>query len=244
MSSESILTDKHIILGVTGSIAAYKACTIASQLTQHGALVDVIMTDSATRFVAPLTFQALTGRPVYATMWQTGTSGGMGTHIAHVGLAHEADLLLIVPITANTMAKMAHGLADDLLSVTALAAVDRLPEAETAVRVAVEAESRGVARAATPKLRGVSALNDATRAGPSPRGQNAAQETRPSCWLQSRRRVRSGTGRASRGRSRTRHGLPLHRWARARLSRQAPPAENSSSPNAPVDACHNRLLDQ
>lgn len=120
--TESILTDKHIILGVTGSIAAYKACTIASQLTQHGALVDVIMTESATRFVSPLTFQSLTGRPAYTTMWQTDTSGGLGTHIAHVGLGHGADLLLIAPITANTMARIAHGLADDLLSVTALAA--------------------------------------------------------------------------------------------------------------------------
>ncbi|MBN1313185.1 MAG: bifunctional phosphopantothenoylcysteine decarboxylase/phosphopantothenate--cysteine ligase CoaBC [Anaerolineae bacterium] len=127
MSSKSILTDKHIILGVTGSIAAYKACALASRLTQHGALVDVIMTESATRFVAPLTFQALTGRPVYTTMWQTDASGGLGTHIAHVSLAHEADLLLIAPITANMMAKIAHGLADDLLSVTALASANRCP---------------------------------------------------------------------------------------------------------------------
>jgi phosphopantothenoylcysteine decarboxylase/phosphopantothenate--cysteine ligase len=120
--STSILTDKHIILGVTGSIAAYKACTIASQLTQHGALVDVIMTEAATRFVSPLTFQSLTGRPAYTTMWQTDTSGGLGTHIAHVGLGHGADLMLIAPVTANTMAKIAHGRGDDLLSVTALAA--------------------------------------------------------------------------------------------------------------------------
>jgi phosphopantothenoylcysteine decarboxylase/phosphopantothenate--cysteine ligase len=120
--SNSILTNKHIILGVTGSIAAYKACALASQLTQAGALVDVIMTESATRFVSPLTFQSLTGRPAYTTMWQTDTSGGLGTHIAHVGLGHGADLLLIAPITANTLAKIAYGLADDLLSVTALAA--------------------------------------------------------------------------------------------------------------------------
>jgi len=119
--STSVLAGKRIVLGVTGSIAAYKAATIASHLTQQGAHVDVIMTDSAVRFVSPLTFQALTGRPVYTNMWETETSGGLGTHIAHVGLAHEADLLLIAPATAHTLARLAHGLADDLLSVTALA---------------------------------------------------------------------------------------------------------------------------
>ena len=80
------------------------------------------MTEAATRFVAPLTFQALTGRPVYTSMWGTeDAGGGLPTHIAHVGLAHNADLLLIAPCTANTIAKLALGLADDLLSVTALA---------------------------------------------------------------------------------------------------------------------------
>ena len=116
------LAGKNIILGVTGSIAAYKAATVASRLTQARANVDVIMTEAATRFVAPLTFQALTGRPVYTSMWGTeDTSGGLPTHIAHVGLAHSTDLLLIAPCTANTIAKLALGLADDLLSVTVLA---------------------------------------------------------------------------------------------------------------------------
>jgi phosphopantothenoylcysteine decarboxylase/phosphopantothenate--cysteine ligase len=118
----TILSDKRIILGVTGSIAAYKAAVVASQLTQAGAQVDVIMTEAARRFVTPLTFQALTGRAVYTSMWETGTGGGLETHIAHVGLAHEADLLLIAPATAHTIARLALGLADDLLSVTALAA--------------------------------------------------------------------------------------------------------------------------
>src|SRR5512138_26184 len=117
-----ILSNKHILLGVTGSIAAYKAAHLASQLTQAGALVDVIMTESAARFVSPMTFGALTGRPVYTSLWEHGHSGGLPTHIAHVGLAHQADLLLIAPITANSIAKIALGLADDLLSVTALAA--------------------------------------------------------------------------------------------------------------------------
>lgn len=118
----SNLQDKRIILGVTGSIAAYKAAILSSTLTQQGAQVEVIMTGAATRFVSPLTFQALTGRPVYTSMWEPGSGEGMGAHIAHVGLAHTADLLLIAPATANTIAKLAHGLADDLLSVTVLAA--------------------------------------------------------------------------------------------------------------------------
>jgi phosphopantothenoylcysteine decarboxylase/phosphopantothenate--cysteine ligase len=118
----SIVAGKRIILGVTGSIAAYKAANIASHLTQQGAQVDVIMTEAATRFVAPLTFQALTGQPVYTSMWDTDSAGGLGTHIAHVGLAHGADLLAIAPCTAQTIARLALGLADDLLTVTALAA--------------------------------------------------------------------------------------------------------------------------
>ncbi len=122
MGLENILHGKHVLLGVTGSIAAYKAAIVASQLTQAGALVDVIMTEAAVRFVTPLTFQSLTGRPAYTSMWHTETGGGLGAHIAHVGLGHNADLLLIAPATAHTMARLAHGLADDLLSVTALAA--------------------------------------------------------------------------------------------------------------------------
>jgi phosphopantothenoylcysteine decarboxylase/phosphopantothenate--cysteine ligase len=113
---------KRIILGVTGSIAAYKVCTLASQLTQAGALVDVVMTEAATRFVAPLTFQALTGRAVYTDMWQTESPGALPTHIAHVGLAEGADLLAVAPATAHTIAKLALGLADNLLTLTALAA--------------------------------------------------------------------------------------------------------------------------
>ena len=117
-----LLRGKRIILGVSGSIAVYKVVDLASKLTQAGALVDVIMTEAAQRFVSPLTFQAVSGRPVYTDMWRTETAGGLPSHIAHIGLAEEADLLLIAPATANTLAKLAHGLADDLLAVTALAA--------------------------------------------------------------------------------------------------------------------------
>src|SRR5215831_14676306 len=116
----TLLENKRIMLGVTGSIAAYKAADLASKLTQAGALVDVIMTEAAQRFVTPLTFRAVTGRAVYTDLWETDNSGGLPSHIAHVGLAEGADLLIVTPATANHIAKLAYGLADDLLSVTAL----------------------------------------------------------------------------------------------------------------------------
>ncbi len=111
------LNNKHIILGVTGSIAAYKAADLASKLHQAGAIVDVVLTQSALEFITPLTFQSVTGRKAYtdADLW-----GGIG-HVTHIGLGHAADLLLIAPATATTIAKLAHGLGDNLLSVTALA---------------------------------------------------------------------------------------------------------------------------
>jgi phosphopantothenoylcysteine decarboxylase/phosphopantothenate--cysteine ligase len=118
----SLLHDKRLIVAVTGSIAAYKAVDLASKLTQAGALVDVIMTEAAQRFVTPLAFQSVTGRPVYTDLWQTASGGGLPTHIAHVGLGEGAHALVVAPATAHTLAKLAHGLADDLLTVTALAA--------------------------------------------------------------------------------------------------------------------------
>jgi len=121
METIPLLENRRIVLGITGGIAAYKACTLASHLTQAGARVDVVMTEAATRFVTPLTFEALTGRPAYTSMWRT-SDEALPTHIAHVGLAHAADLLVIAPATANTMAKLAQGLADNLLSTLALAA--------------------------------------------------------------------------------------------------------------------------
>lgn len=118
----TLLQDKRIVLGVTGSIAAYKAVDLASKLTQAGALVDVIMTEAAEKFVTSLTFQAVTGRPVYDNLWQASGNSSLPTHIAHVGLGEGADLLLVAPATANTLAKLAQGMADDLLTVTTLAA--------------------------------------------------------------------------------------------------------------------------
>jgi len=114
----SILSGKRILLGVTGSIAAYKAADLASKLTQAGAQVDVLLSASAEKFVTPLTFQSVTGRRAFtdADLW------GSEAHVLHVGLGHTADLLVVAPCTANTLAKLAHGQADTLLTVTALAA--------------------------------------------------------------------------------------------------------------------------
>lgn len=117
-----IVKNKRIILGVTGSIAVYKAIDLASKLTQAGSQVDVVMTEAATQFVTPLSFQSVTGRPVYTNLWNIDYPGGLPTHIAHIGLGEGADLLVIAPATANTIAKIAQGLADDLLSIVALAA--------------------------------------------------------------------------------------------------------------------------
>lgn len=122
MDKITLLDGKRIVLGAAGSIAVYKAIDLASKLTQAGAQVDVIMTDAAQQFVTPLTFQAVTGRAVYTSMWRTEAAGALPTHIAHVGLAEGADLIAVVPATANTLAKLANGFADDLLTVTAVAA--------------------------------------------------------------------------------------------------------------------------
>ena len=113
-----VLEHRRILLGVTGSIAAYKAADLASRLTQAGAQVDVLLTESAQRFVSALTFQSVTGRRAYteADLW------GAEAHVLHVGLAHGADLLVIAPATADTLAKLAQGRADTLLTLTALAA--------------------------------------------------------------------------------------------------------------------------
>ena len=110
----TIFSKKRIILGVTGSIACYKAVDLASKLTQQGALVDVILTQSAEKFVSALAFQSVTGRPVYTSMWDE------REHVQHVNLAETADLMVIAPATANTLAKLAHGMADNLLTLTAV----------------------------------------------------------------------------------------------------------------------------
>ncbi len=111
------LANRHILLGVTGGVAAFKAAVLARELQRHGATVQVAMSEAATRFVAPATFQALTGRPVFTDQWDTRVHNSM----AHIELSREADAILIAPATADFMAKLALGLADDLLSTLCLA---------------------------------------------------------------------------------------------------------------------------
>jgi phosphopantothenoylcysteine decarboxylase/phosphopantothenate--cysteine ligase len=111
-----LIAGKHIILGVTGSIACYKLVDVARHLTQAGALVDVIMTAEATNFVAPLLFESLTYRPVYTEMWSR-----LENAAAHVKLGNAADVVLVAPATANMIAKIAAGIADDMLTTVLLA---------------------------------------------------------------------------------------------------------------------------
>jgi phosphopantothenoylcysteine decarboxylase/phosphopantothenate--cysteine ligase len=102
----------ELLIGVTGGIAAYKTAALVSQLVQAGSAVRVVMTDSATRFVGPATFEALSGRPVCTDVFND-PQHPLG---AHISLAETADLMCVAPATANFLAKMAHGIADDLLS--------------------------------------------------------------------------------------------------------------------------------
>jgi phosphopantothenoylcysteine decarboxylase/phosphopantothenate--cysteine ligase len=113
------MTAARILIGVCGGIAAYKIAGLTSTLVQRGASVDVIMTSEAERFVGALTFASLTGRPVYTSLWDA------PERIPHIRLVREAAVMLIAPATANTIAKLAQGIADDLVTAAALAA--RIP---------------------------------------------------------------------------------------------------------------------
>lgn len=112
-----MLTDRNIVLGITGGIAAYKAADLASKLTQGGAVVNVVMTESATEFVSPLTFRALTHRPVVTSMFELSSEFS----VEHVALAEATDIVVIAPGTANIIAKLAAGIANDILTCTVLA---------------------------------------------------------------------------------------------------------------------------
>jgi len=116
--NEKQLAGYNVLLCVTGGIACYKTADLASRLTQAGAAVETAMTEAAMRFVAPLTFQSLTGRRVYTSLWQATEQ----YESAHISLTEQADLLIIAPATADILAKMAVGLADDLVSTPALSA--------------------------------------------------------------------------------------------------------------------------
>lgn len=111
------LSGKRIAVALSGGIACYKTATLVSRLVQQGADVRVLMTEAATKFVGPLTFQSLSGKPVLTGIWQADDHPDS----QHVGVARWCDLMVIAPATANTIAKLAHGLTDDVVSLVACA---------------------------------------------------------------------------------------------------------------------------
>ena len=111
------LAGKHLVLGLTGGIACYKAAELCRALTKAGATVQVVMTEAAGQFITPVTMQALSGRPVYTSQWDSREANTM----AHINLSREADAIVIAPCSADFMAKLLHGRADDLLSLMCLA---------------------------------------------------------------------------------------------------------------------------
>ncbi len=122
------LAGKHIVLGLSGGIACYKAAELCRALVKAGAAVQVVMTEAAEQFITPVTMQALSGRPVYTSQWDSRPSGGMSNNMAHINLSREADAILIAPMSADFMAKLLHGRADDLLSLMCLARpIDKVP---------------------------------------------------------------------------------------------------------------------
>ena len=121
-SSEPLdLAGKHLVLGLSGGIACYKAAELCRALIKAGATVQVVMTEAAAQFITPVTMQALSGRPVYTSQWDSRSAGGVANSMAHINLSREADALLIAPCSADFMAKLLHGQADDLLSLMCLA---------------------------------------------------------------------------------------------------------------------------
>ena len=115
----TVWTGRHVVLGVSGGIASYKSCALARRLTEAGARVDVVLTSGAAEFVRPVVFEALTGRRALGSVWDRHAA------LAHVQLAHHADLVIVAPATAHLLARAAQGLADDLLSTLLMARGDR-----------------------------------------------------------------------------------------------------------------------
>ncbi|MDY7010061.1 MAG: flavoprotein [Planctomycetota bacterium] len=116
--NKHLLEGAEVLLCVTGGIACYKSADLVSKLTQAGAGVSVAMSDAAERFITPLTFQTLTGRDVFKSLWQAGEN----YRPQHLSLTEKADLMIVAPATADIIAKMAVGIADDLVSALALSA--------------------------------------------------------------------------------------------------------------------------
>jgi phosphopantothenoylcysteine decarboxylase/phosphopantothenate--cysteine ligase len=122
------LAGKHIVLGLTGGIACYKAAELCRALIKEGATVQVVMSEAAQQFITPVTMQALSGRPVYDSQWDARPVNGAANNMPHINLSREADACLIAPCSADFMAKLLHGRADDLLSLLCLARpIDKVP---------------------------------------------------------------------------------------------------------------------
>ena len=115
------LTGKHIVLGLSGGIACYKAAELCRSLIKAGATVQVVMTEAAEQFITAVTLQALSGRPVFTSQWDPRTAAGVDNNMPHINLSRESDAILIAPASADFMAKLLHGRADDLLSLMCLA---------------------------------------------------------------------------------------------------------------------------
>jgi phosphopantothenoylcysteine decarboxylase/phosphopantothenate--cysteine ligase len=121
MADDSPINGMKILLGVSGGVAVYKAVDLASKLTAAGAAVDTVMTASAQKFVLPKSFEAVTGRPVFTSMWEN----PQGFEIGHISLADSCQMAVIAPATANIIGKMANGICDDLLSTTMCALCEK-----------------------------------------------------------------------------------------------------------------------
>lgn len=158
----SRITGRRVVLGVSGGIAAYKACTVARRLAEAGADVQVVLTAAAARFVGPVTFEALTGRAAVTSLWQAGSA------LEHVRLGGEAELVVVAPATAHLIARMAQGLADDFLTALLLAA--RVPVLLCpAMNDRMYAHPETQANLALLRSRGAQLLGPAT--GPLARGE-------------------------------------------------------------------------
>ncbi len=122
------LAGKHIVLGLSGGIACYKAAELCRAFVKEGATVQVVMTEAATQFITPVTMQALSGRPVFVSQWDARTAAGVDNNMAHINLSRDADAIVVAPASADFMAKLLHGRADDLLSLLCLARpLDKVP---------------------------------------------------------------------------------------------------------------------
>jgi len=156
---------RHVLLGVSGGIAAYKACEVVRRLRDAGVEVRVALTENAERFVTALTFQALSGQPVRHGLWDAEAEMGMG----HLELARWTDGILIAPASADTLAKLAHGFADDLLSTLCLATTAPLAVAP-AMNHRMWLHPATQANVATLRARGVAILGPAN--GPLAEGES------------------------------------------------------------------------